>query len=64
MISALLFLLTQAVTWGPPVLHDSMLLADRGVVQGNIGHPPFPPKQVARLAVYVEGLVNGLPCII
>ena len=41
-----------------------MLLADRGVVQGNISHPPFPSKQVARLAVYVEGLVNGLPCII
>ena len=41
-----------------------MLLADGGVVQGNISHPPFPSKQVARLAVYVEGLVNGLPCII
>ena len=41
-----------------------MLLADGGVVQGNVSNPPFPPKQVACLAVYVEGLVNGLPCII
>ena len=41
-----------------------MLLADGRVVQGNFSHPPFPPKQVACLAVYVEGLVNGLPCII
>ena len=39
-----------------------MLLADGGMVQGNISHPPFPPKQVARLSVYVERLVNGLPC--
>ena len=41
-----------------------MLLADGRVVKGHISHSPFPPKKVAGLAMDVERLVYGLPCII
>ena len=41
-----------------------MLLADGGVVQWHVSHSAFPPKQVAGLAVYVQGLVNGLRCTV
>ena len=45
-----------------PVLQYGMLLADGWVVKGHISHSPFPPKQVAGLAMDVERLVYWLSC--
>lgn len=49
----------EASSWIAPVLQNGMLLTDRWVVKRDISHAPLPPKQVARLAMYVQWLVYG-----